>query len=95
MSHSRYCLVHHLDISFDIINATHFSIPPTSPSLPQQPPYLRWHTTNGLSPMIMNEVFNFQENKRFSLRSGIHLANGNMDIGHFGIDTISSLTPKL
>ena len=44
--------------------------------------------------MIMNEVYNFQENKRYSLRSGIHLANGNMDIGHFGIDTISSLTPK-
>ena len=43
----------------------------------------------------MNEVFNFQENERCNLRSGIHLASGNMHTAHFGTDTISSLGPKL
>ena len=63
---STYCLVHHPSSSSDITNATYFS---TSPTLAQGPPYPRWHTTNGLSPIIMNEVFHFQEN---DLRVGIH-----------------------
>ena len=50
---------------------------------------------NGLSPIIMNQVFNFQENERYNLRSGIHLASRNMHTAHFGTDTISSLGPKL
>ena len=37
---------------------------------------------NGLSPTIMNKVFNFQ-------------ASRNMHTAHFGTDTISSLGPKL
>ena len=28
---------------------------------------------DGLSPIITNQVFNFVENKRYNLRSGIHL----------------------
>ena len=43
----------------------------------------------------MNEVFNFQENERYNLTSGIHLAGRNMHNAHFGTDTISSLGPKL
>ena len=50
---------------------------------------------NGLSPIIMNEVFNFQENESYNLRSGIHLASTNMHTAHFGTDTISSLGSKL
>ena len=50
---------------------------------------------NGLTPIIMNEAFNFQENERYSLGSGIHLASGNMHTARFGTDTISSLEPKL
>ena len=43
----------------------------------------------------MNEVFNFQENERYNLSSGIHLPSRNMLIARFGTDTISSLGPKL
>ena len=50
---------------------------------------------NGLTPIIMNEVFNFHENESYNLSSGIHLASTNMHTAHFGIDTISSLGPKL
>ena len=50
---------------------------------------------NGLSPIIMNKVFNFQENESYNLRSGIHLASRNTHTAHFGTDTISSLGPKL
>ena len=69
--------------------------PPTPPILAHQPPYPRWHTANGLSPIIMNEVFNFQENESYSLRSGIHLASRNMYTAHIGTVTISTLRPKL
>ena len=50
---------------------------------------------NGLSPLIMNEVFNFQENESYNLRSGIHLADWNMHNAHFGTGTIFSSGPKL
>ena len=36
----------------------------------------------------MNEVVNFQENKSYSLRSGIHLASTNIHTAHFGTDTV-------
>ena len=42
----------------------------------------------------MNEVFNFQENEKYILRSGIHLPSRNMNTAHFVTDTISSLGPK-
>ena len=41
--------------------------------------------------MIMNELFNFQENERYNLRSGMHLASRNIHAGHFRTDTIPSL----
>ena len=50
---------------------------------------------NGLSPTIVNKVFNFQENKSYNLRSGIRLASRNAYTPHFGTDTISSLGRKL
>ena len=49
---------------------------------------------NGLSPIIMNEVFNFEENESYNLRSGTYLASRNMHTGHFGTDTIFSSGPK-
>ena len=42
----------------------------------------------------MNEVFNFQENKSYNLRSGIHLASRNMHTAHFGTYIIFSLGTK-
>ena len=90
-----YCLVHHPGISSNITDAAHFITPSTPPTLVLQPPYPHWHTTNGVTPIIMNEVFNFQENERYNLRSGIHLASRKMNTAHFGTDTISSLGPKL
>ena len=33
---------------------------------------------NGLSPEIMKEVFIFQENENYNLRSGTHLTNRNI-----------------
>ena len=95
MRHPCYCLPHHPGISSNITNATHFSTPFTPATLAHQPPYPCWHTTNGVSPIIMNEAFNFQENKRYNLRSGIHLATRNMHSAHFGTDTISSFGLKL
>ena len=50
---------------------------------------------SGYSPIILNEVFNFQENEICNLRSGIHSASRNMHTAYFGTDTISSLGPKL
>ena len=43
----------------------------------------------------MNEYFNFQENRRYNLRSDIHLVSRNMHNVYFGTDTITSLGPKL
>ena len=43
----------------------------------------------------MSKVFNFQENKSYNLRSGIHLDTRNMHNAHFGTETIVSLGPKL
>ena len=95
MRYPWYSLAHHPGISSNITKATHVSTLPTPLTLAHQPPYPRCHTTNGLSLMIMNEVFNFQENERYNLRSGIHLASRNMHTAHFGTDTISSLGLKM
>ena len=42
----------------------------------------------------MNEVFNFQENESYNLRSRIHLASRNMHTAYFGTDIIFSLGTK-
>ena len=57
--------------------------------LAQEPSYPRRDTTNGLSPIIMNEVFNFPEKERYNL--GIHLTGRNMNTAHFSTGTISTI----
>ena len=44
---------------------------------------------NNISLIIMNKVFNFQENENYNLRSGIHLVSRDMHTAHFNTDTIS------
>ena len=43
----------------------------------------------------MKEVFIFQENENYNLRSGTHLMNRNIHTAHFGTDTITNLGPKI
>ena len=43
----------------------------------------------------MKEVFVFQENENYDLRSGTHLPNSNMHTTHFGSDTVTNLLFKL
>ena len=50
---------------------------------------------NGLSPETMKEVFVFQENENYDIRSDTNLANRNIHTAHFGINTITSIGPKL
>ena len=50
---------------------------------------------NSLSPEIMKEVFIFQENENYNLRSGTHLPNRNIHTAHSGTDTITNLEPKV
>ena len=42
----------------------------------------------GLSPIIMNEYFNLQENESYNLRSGIYLASRNVHTAHFRTDLV-------
>ena len=42
---------------------------------------------NGLSPKIMKEAFIFQENENYDNRSGVPLANRNVNTAHVGTDT--------
>ena len=45
---------------------------------------------NSLStPKIIDNGFNFQENKSYNLRRGKHSASRNMHTAHFGIDTMT------
>ena len=50
---------------------------------------------NSLSPIIMNDDFNVQENENYNLRSGIRLPSRNMHTAHFDTDTIYSSRPNL
>ena len=43
---------------------------------------------NGLSPEIIKELFNFQENENYNLGSGIQLACRNLYTAHFGTDNM-------
>ena len=43
---------------------------------------------NDVSPIIMKEVFSFQESESYNLSSAIHLTSTNMHTAHFGTDTI-------
>ena len=46
---------------------------------------------NCLASEIMKEVFIFQANQNYNLRSGTHLMNRNIHTVHFGTDTITNL----
>ena len=50
---------------------------------------------NCLSPEIMKEVFVFQENENYNLRSGTHVTNRNIHTVHFETDTTTNLGHKL
>ena len=46
MRNPRYCLTHYPGISSNITNATHFSMPPSSPTLAHRPLQPHWCTTH-------------------------------------------------
>ena len=46
---------------------------------------------NSLSPEIMKEVFIFQENENYNLRSCTYLTNRNVHTAHFETDTATNL----
>ena len=50
---------------------------------------------NDLSPEIMKEIFVFLENKIYNLRSGNYLAQKNIRITQYGIESVSNLGGKL
>ena len=50
-----------------------------------------YKVNNCLSPEIMKEVFIFQENENYNLKSGTHLMNRNIHTARFGTDTITNL----
>ena len=50
---------------------------------------------NDLSPEIMKEIFVFQENETYNLRSGNHLAQKNIRTTQYGIEIVSNLEAKL
>ena len=50
---------------------------------------------NDLSPEIMKEIFVFQENETYNLRSGNHLARKNIQTTQSGIESVSNLGAKL
>ena len=50
---------------------------------------------NSLFPEIMKEVFIFQENENYNLRSDTSITNRNIHTSHFGTGTITNLGPKI
>ena len=50
---------------------------------------------NNISPEIMREIFHFQENENYNLRSGTHLASRNMRTTLFGKETVSNLGAEI
>ena len=50
---------------------------------------------NNISPEIMREIFNFQENEKYNLRSCTHPDSRNMRTTLFGKETISNLGAKI
>ena len=50
---------------------------------------------NDLSPEIMKEIFVFQENETYNLRSGNHLARKNIRTTQYGTENVSNLGAKL
>ena len=50
---------------------------------------------NNISPDVMNDIFHFQKNANYNLRSGTHLASRNTRIILFGKDTASNVEAKM
>ena len=50
---------------------------------------------NDLFPEIMKEIFVFQGNETYNLRSGNHLARKNIRTTQYGIESVSNLAAKL
>ena len=50
---------------------------------------------NNISPEIMRDIFHFQENENYNLRSGTNLAFRNMSTTFFGKETVSNLGVKI
>ena len=50
---------------------------------------------NGLSPVIINDVFQFGKNSAYELRSGNHLQRTNIQTVHFGSESIKTLGAKI
>ena len=50
---------------------------------------------NGLSPIIMNDVFQFGKNSAYEFRSGNHLQRINIQNAHFGSESIKTVGAKI
>ena len=50
---------------------------------------------NGLSPVIMNDVFQFAKDSAYGFRSGNHLQRTNIQTVNFGSESIKTLGSKL
>ena len=50
---------------------------------------------NEIYPDIMKDIFTFQENGNYNLRSGIHLASRNIRTTLPGTETVSNLGPNI
>ena len=50
---------------------------------------------NDLSPVIINDVFQFGKNSAYELRSGNHLQRTNIQTVHFGSESIKTLGAKI
>ena len=50
---------------------------------------------NNIAPKIMSNVFQFNENPKYNLRSGMTFVTRNCRTTNFGIETVSSLDPKI
>ena len=50
---------------------------------------------SGLSPVIINDIFQFDKNSSYKLRSGNHLQRTKMQTVHFGSESIKKLGTKI
>ena len=54
-----------------------------------------YKTKNGLSPAVMNDVFQFGKKSSYKLVSGNHLQRTNTQTVHFGSESIKTLGAKI
>ena len=58
-------------------------------------PIKAYKVKNGLSPVILNDVFQFGKNSAYELGSGNHLQRTNIQTVHFGSESIKTLGAKI